>query len=165
MPRPNPEPTPRRWGRRSLTCSVIPQQRVLSERREIDAHTTGSNLAAQKGMSVRHLTAHGAETEQIGAIAAQALSEIHAWTDGDAILLVMRVDSESVSGRIDPPLTAIQRMVSASVHRRTGVTLRTAGTNVDAQRGLVVLAFERLRTRSDQEGAGHVPADPTLGAG
>jgi hypothetical protein len=128
-------------------------------------------------MSVRHLTAHGAETEQIGAIAAQALSEIHAalygeppratraWTDGDAILLVMRVDSESVSGRIDPPLTAIQRMVSASVHRRTGVTLRTAGTNVDAQRGLVVLAFERLRTRSDQEGAGHVPADPTLGAG
>lgn len=126
---------------------------------------------------MRHLTAHSAETEQIGAIAAQSLSDIHAalygeppqatraWTDGDAILLVMRVSPESVTDRSDPPLTAIQRMVSASVHRRTGVTLRTAGTNVDAQRGLVVLAFERLRSRSDQEGAGQVPAGPALGAG
>ena len=52
---------------------------------------------------MRHLKAHGAETRQIGAVAADALDEIHsaiygqapeasrAWTDGDAILLVVRL--------------------------------------------------------------------------
>lgn len=126
---------------------------------------------------MRHLTAHSEETEAIGAFAAQALADIHsalygvaptatrAWTDGDAILLVMRLPGESAARRSDPPLSAIQRMVSAAVYRRTGVTLRTAGTNVDAQRGLVVLAFERIRTFSDEDDAGSVPAGPALGAG
>jgi hypothetical protein len=128
-------------------------------------------------MSVRHLTAEGAETERIGAFAAQALADIHialygvepkatrAWTDGDAILLVMRLPPESPARRSDPPLTSIQRLVSAAVYRRTGVTLRTAGTNVDAQRGLVVLAFERIRSLSDEGDAGPIPAGPALGAG
>ena len=35
MSQPNPQPFPRIWGRRSLTCSVIPHQRVPPERREI----------------------------------------------------------------------------------------------------------------------------------
>lgn len=125
---------------------------------------------------MRHLTAQAAETERIGAFAAQALADIHsalygvapsatrAWTDGDAILLVMRLPPESPARREDPPLGTIQRMVGAAVFRRTGVSLRTAGTNVDAQRGLVVLAFERIREGSDED-AGPVPAGPALGAG
>src|SRR5580693_7462553 len=99
----NPPPFPRMWGRRSLTCSAIPHQRVSPERREIDAHESRRNLVAQRGSSVRHITAEGAETERIGAFAAQALADIHtalygvapkatrSWTDGDAILLVMRL--------------------------------------------------------------------------
>lgn len=127
---------------------------------------------------MRHITAEGAETERIGAFAAQALAEIHsalygvapkatrAWTDGDAILLVMRLPDESAARRSDPPLAAIQRLVGATVYRRTGVALRTAGTNVDAERGLVVLAFERIRAVSDQGDAGPIPAPgPALGAG
>ena len=128
-------------------------------------------------MTVRHLTAHAAETERIGAVAAQALADVHgalygqsptatrAWTDGDAILLVMRLPSDSPARRADPPLQAIQRMVGASVFRRTGVELRAAGTSVDSQRGLVVIAFERIRLRSDEDDAGPVPAGPVLGAG
>lgn len=108
---------------------------------------------------MRHLTAHTAETEQIGAVAADALTEIHtaiygqappatrAWTDGDAILLVMRLPEGHGDDSEELPLPAIQRMVSAAVYRRTGETLRTAGTNLDADRGLVVLAFERLKAR------------------
>jgi hypothetical protein len=123
------------------------------------------------------MTAEADETERIGEFAAQALADIHnalygiapkatrAWTDGDAILLVMRLPPESAARRSDPPLTAIQRLVSAAVFRRTGVTLRTAGTNVDAQRGLVVLAFERIRALSDEGDAGPIPAGPALGAG
>jgi hypothetical protein len=134
---------------------------------------------------VRHLTADGAETERIGTFAAQALADIHvalygvapqatrAWTDGDAILLVMRLPGDSAARRSDPPLSAIQRLVGATVYRRTGVSLRTAGTNVDAQRGLVVLAFERIRTAGDQrdarpipeDDAGPLPAGHDLGAG
>jgi len=126
---------------------------------------------------VRHITAEAAETERIGAVAAQALADVHsalyglapeatrAWTDGDAILLVMRLPPESAARRSDPPLPAIQRMVAAAVHRRTGVSLRAAGTNVDAQRGLVVLAFERLRQSSATDEAGPVPAGPAFGAG
>jgi len=123
------------------------------------------------------MTAEAAETERIGTFAAQALADVHsalyavapkatrAWTDGDAILLVMRLPAESAARRSDPPLSAIQRLVSAAVYRRTGVWLRTAGTNVDSQRGLVVLAFERIRALSDQGDAGPIPAGPALGAG
>jgi hypothetical protein len=126
---------------------------------------------------VRHITANSAETERIGAIAAQALTDVHgaiygqapaasrAWTDGDAILLVMRLPAEAADRGVEPPLTAIQRMVSAAVYRRTGESLRTAGTNVDTQRGLVVLAFERIRMRTSQDDLGRVPAGPVRGAG
>jgi hypothetical protein len=126
---------------------------------------------------VRHITAQGAETERIGDVAAQALADIYhalygvapdatrAWTDGDAILLVMRLPAESAARDSEPPLSAIQRLVGAAVFRRTGVALRTAGTNVDTQRGLVVLAFERIRAASDQGDAGSIPAGPALGAG
>jgi hypothetical protein len=88
-----------------------------------------------------------------------------AWTDEDAILLVMRLPAESAARRGDAPLGAIQRMVGAAVFRRTGVSLRTAGTNVDAQRGLVVLAFERIRASGDADDAGPIPAGPALEAG
>ena len=59
----------------------------------------------------------------------------------------------------------MQRMVSAAVYRRTGETLRTAGTNLDTQRGLAVLAFERVRARGAQEKLEPIPAGPVRGAG
>jgi hypothetical protein len=126
---------------------------------------------------VRHLKAEAAETESIGEFAAQALADIHislyghapeatrAWTDDDAILLVMRLGPDSPIRRGAPPLTSIQRLVGAAVYRRTGVSLRTGGTNVDAQRGLVVLAFERLRAANEADESDSIPAGPVLGAG
>ncbi len=127
---------------------------------------------------MRHLTAAAAETEQIGAVAAQALSDIHsalygqpprasrAWIEGDAILLVMRLPVDGAARRGDPPLGAIQKMVSATVQRRTGVSLRTAGSNADTDRGLGVLAFERLRAGTDAlEEDAELPAGPVLGSG
>jgi hypothetical protein len=125
---------------------------------------------------VKHITAGAAETERIGEIAAQALAEIHtaiygqppqatrAWIDGDAILLVMRTPPETAE-RGDPPLSSIQRMVTAAVERRTGETLRAASTSVEPGRGLVVLAFERIRVQSDQPDPGPLPAGPVRGAG
>jgi len=110
---------------------------------------------------VKHLRAHNAETSKIGAVAAQALDEIHsaiygqapeasrAWTDGDAILLVVRLPLAPDPAVASTPMAVIQRMVSAAVYRRTGVMLRTGGTNVDPGRGLAVLAFERTPAPED----------------
>ncbi len=126
---------------------------------------------------MRHITADTAETERIGEIAAQALTEIHsaiygqppqaarAWTDGDAILLVMRLSPETAAETAEPPLASIQRMVNAAVQRRTGESLRAASTSVDPERGLVVLAFERVRVPSDEPESGRLPAGPVRGAG
>ena len=124
---------------------------------------------------MRYLKAHGADTEQLGAVAADALDEIHcavygvapeatrAWTDGDAILVVMRMQARSVIGTT--PVTAIQRMVAAAVHRRTGVRLRTGGVNFDPERGLAVLAFERIEESVRHRSLSPVPAGPVSGAG
>jgi len=110
---------------------------------------------------VRRLRASHAETSQIGAVAADALDEIHsaiygqmpeasrAWTDGDAILLVVRLPAARDPAGESTPVSAIQRMVSAAVYRRTGVMLRTGGANVDVRRSLAVLAFERIETPQD----------------
>jgi hypothetical protein len=130
---------------------------------------------------VKHITAGAAETERIGEIAAQALADIHsaiygqppqatrAWTDGDAILVVMRLAPDAAAQRAEPALASMQRMVGAAVERRTGETLRAASTSVDPERGLVVLAFERVRAaREDQreeQDPGRLPAGPVRGAG
>lgn len=121
---------------------------------------------------MRHLKAHHAETGQIGAVAADALDEIHsaiygqapeasrAWTDGDAILLVVRLPASPEPAAAATPVTAIQRMVSAAVYRRTGVMLRTGGANVDLERGLAVLAFERIAAPADPEDYEPAPTGP-----
>ena len=102
---------------------------------------------------MRQLGAHDADTDVIGEVAVDALDEIHraiygeppsasrSWTDGDAILLVVRLSK----GCAPASVMAIQRMVGAAVYRRTSVTLRAGGVNVDPARGLAVLAFERSR--------------------
>lgn len=127
---------------------------------------------------MRHITAETAETERIGEIAAQALADIHtaiygqppqatrAWTDGDAILLVMRLAPEAAASGTEPPLASIQRMIRAAVLRRTGETLRAASTSTDPERGLVVLAFERVRARREEQPPGELPTSgPVRGAG
>ena len=124
---------------------------------------------------MRHLRADATDTSGIAAVAADALEEIHcavygrppeaarAWTEGDGILLVMRTpppgDGEA------PPVSAMQSMIAAAVLRRTGVTLRPGGVNVDARRGLAVLAFERVRAPDADGPADAVPAGPVRGAG
>ena len=127
---------------------------------------------------MRHITADAAETERIGEIAAQALSDIHtaiygqppaaarAWIDGDAILLVMRLAPEVTTLGGEPPLASMQRMVAAAVERRTGESLRAASTSVDPERGLVVLAFERVRAAVPEPQTDRAPAaGPVRGAG
>jgi hypothetical protein len=125
---------------------------------------------------MRHLNAQHAETQQIGVVAAHALDEIHsaiygqaheasrAWTDGDAILLVARLPAIPEPESSATPMTAIQRMVSAAVFRRTGVMLRTGGTNVDVERGLAVLAFERIAAPDDPEDYEPASAGPVADA-
>jgi hypothetical protein len=114
---------------------------------------------------VRHITAETAETERIGEIAAQALADIHSALYGYPILLVMRLTPETIAEGSEPPLASMQKMVGAAVQRRTGESLRAASTSVDAQRGLVVLAFERVRTRQHEQDPGRLPAGPVRGAG
>ena len=57
----------------------------------------------------------------------------------------MRLAPEVTTLGGEPPLGSMQRMVAAAVERRAGETLRAASTSVDPERGLVVLAFERVR--------------------
>ena len=123
---------------------------------------------------MRRLRASDAKTSQIAAVAADALDEIHsaiygqmpeasrAWTDGDAILLVVRLPATRDPAGESTPVTAIQRMVSAAVFRRTGVMLRTGGANVDSRRSLAVLAFERMETPEDPYPDEPVSAWPEL---
>ena len=124
---------------------------------------------------MKHLKAHGSDIRQIGAVAAGTLDAISAaifgeardgartLTDGDGILLIMRlpdgVDAES-------QLEAIQRMVATATHRRTGVMLRAGGIELERQRGLAVLAFERVpETSAAQPGDAQLPVGPVRGTG
>ena len=124
---------------------------------------------------MRHINAHGSDIRQIGAVAAGALDAINAAiygeaqgaaravTDGDGILLIVRIPDgvESAS-----QLEAIQRMVGAATHRRTGVALRAGGVELERARGLAVLAFERVPEPSGaQPGDAQVPVGPVRGAG
>ncbi len=124
---------------------------------------------------MRHIKAHGSDIRHIGAVAAGALDAINAavygeahgatraLTDGDAILLIVRLPDGA-----DAPsqLEAIQRMVATATHRRTGVMLRAGGIELERARGLAVLAFERVpETNSAQPGDAQVPVGPVRGAG
>jgi len=129
---------------------------------------------------VKHLKAHGSDIRHIGAVAADALDAINAaiygevpgtaraLTDGEGILLIVRIpDGVDASSQLD----AIQRMVAAATHRRTGVVLRAAGVELEQARGLAVLAFERVGEHSDaqpgdaQPGDAQLPVGPVRGAG
>ena len=122
---------------------------------------------------MKHLRAHEADTGQIGAVAALALEEIYcaiygrapettrAWTEGDAILLLMRIDAAQAT---PTPVDEMQRMVAVAVERRTGVALRVGGVNIDTDRGLAVLAFERVETPA-APAEGPIGAGPVHGAG
>ena len=93
---------------------------------------------------MRHLKAHGSDIRHIGAVAADALDAINAaiygeargaarvLTDGDGILLIVRLP-DGVNAVSE--LEAIQSMVAAATHRRTGVTLRPGGVELEQARG------------------------------
>jgi len=124
---------------------------------------------------VKHLKAHGSDIRHIGAVAAGALDAINtaifgeacgsarALTDGDGILLIVRIpDGVDAASQLE----AIQRMVSTATHRRTGVMLRAGGIELEQARGLAVLAFERVpETSAAQPGDAQLPVGPVRGAG
>jgi hypothetical protein len=140
-------------------------------------HQEEPSQAAANRESVKRFKAESTDTSGIGAVAADALDEIHsaiygrppeasrAWTDGDAILLVLRIAPQPDARAGAPPIGEMQRMVCAAVQRRTGVMLRAGGVNIEEGRGLAVLAFERLRATSGDEPAETIPAGPVRGAG
>jgi hypothetical protein len=124
---------------------------------------------------VRHLKAHGSDIRALGEVAADALDAItaaiygepsgaaRALTDGDGILLVLRIPQG-----VEAPsqLEAIQRMVGAATLRRTGVALRAGGVELERERGLAVLAFERVTEPSTaQPGETSLPVGPVRDAG
>ena len=140
-------------------------------------HQEEPSQAAANRESVKRLKAESTDTSGIGAVAADALDEIHnaiygrppeasrAWTDGDAILLVLRIAPQPDTHAGAVPIGEMQRMVCAAVQRRTGVMLRAGGANLEESRGLAVLAFERLRATSGGEPAETIPAGPVRGTG
>lgn len=124
---------------------------------------------------MKHLKAHGSDIRHIGAVAADALDALstaifgaaggsaRALTDGDGILLIMRLPDgvDSVS-----QLDEIQRMVCTATERRTGVVLRAGGIELERERGLAVLAFERVpETSAAQPGDAPLPVGPVRGTG
>jgi len=124
---------------------------------------------------VKHLKAHGSDIRHIGAVAADALDAINAaiygeaigaaraLTDGDGILLIVRLPD---GGDAASQLEAIQQMVAAATFRRTGVTLRSGGVELEPARGLAVLAFEREpQTSAAQPGDAQLPVGPVRGTG
>ena len=124
---------------------------------------------------MKHLKAHGSDIRQIGEVAAGALDAINAaifgevrggartLTDGDGILLIMRLP-DGVDAAFQ--LEAIQRMVGTATHRRTGVMLRAGGIELERERGLAVLAFERVpETSAAQPGDAQLPVGPVRGTG
>ena len=124
---------------------------------------------------MKHLKAHGSDIRQIGAVAAGALDAINAaiygqagggaraLTDGEGILLIVRLP-DAVDGLSQ--LEAIQRMVGTATHRRTGVMLRAGGIELERERGLAVLAFERVpETSAEEPGDAQLPVGPVRGTG
>ena len=123
---------------------------------------------------MRHLKAHGSDIRHIGAVAADALDAANraifgdatcaarALTDGDGILLVARIPDVPAQGELE----AIQSMVTAATHRRTGVELRAGGVERHPERGLAVLAFERVpEPAAEQPGDHELPVGPFRDAG
>jgi hypothetical protein len=124
---------------------------------------------------MRRLTAHGSDIRDLGEVAADALDAItaaiygetlgtaRALTDGEGILLVMRIpDGVDAASQLE----AIQRMVGAATLRRTGVALRAGGVELERGRGLAVLAFERVPEPSAaQPGDATLPVGPVRGTG
>jgi hypothetical protein len=110
-------------------------------------------------------------TQDLGAAAAAALPDLHAalygfapqetraWTDSSAILVVVRTDAcgVSVPGHSrTSALAELHHAVGDAVFLRSGEMLRARDRRIDAERGLMVLAFER--SSADDLAATRTPA-------
>jgi hypothetical protein len=72
---------------------------------------------------------------------------LHAVVEGDAILLVARSRAASTGPRgrsVAASLAQLQHAVVQDVYLRTGELLHPGGRSASRERGLLVLAFERL---------------------
>ena len=81
---------------------------------------------------------------------------LHAWIEGGAILLVARAAAatEPAAGRsLQASLAELQHATVHEVYLRTGELLHAGGRCANAERGLLVLAFERV-------GAAELVAEP-----
>jgi hypothetical protein len=91
----------------------------------------------------------------------------HARADGGAILVVARCSAarSPAPGRSQAAAVAhLQHQVSASVYLRTGEMLRPCGRSSDRDRGLLVLAFERVPADALDAWRGSGPREPLAGA-
>jgi hypothetical protein len=104
--------------------------------------------------------AESALTAGHAALDAGAPLASRAWADGAALLVVVR--GSRLRSR---QLAALQDSIADSVYLRTGEMLRPCGLSADAERDLVVLAFERIR--ADTLAARHGPGErePLAGSG
>ena len=74
---------------------------------------------------------------------------LHAWFDSGAILIVARARaaSKAAPGRsLTASLAELQHAVVSDVYLHTGELLHPGGRSANAERGLLVLAFERVQT-------------------
>jgi hypothetical protein len=118
----------------------------------------------------------------LGLIAARALEDVHAaiygrppqathgWTEDKAIVVVFRTawrpeGDPNTQTTASTPLESLQRLVIATVLRRTGETMLPLGWSSNEGRGLAVLAFEHARTRHPTLGLTHRGRETLLGAG
>lgn len=104
--------------------------------------------------------AESALTAGHAALDAGAPLASRAWADGAALLVVVR--GSRLRSR---QLAALQDSIADSVYLRTGEMLRPCGLSADAERDLVVLAFERIL--ADTLAARHGPGErePLAGSG
>jgi hypothetical protein len=141
------------------------------------------------GVGVRPSRIFRGGHEGLGLVTAHALDDVHAaiyghppqathaWTENEAILVVFRthcaVAAVSDDGDMETeaetvaiaPLASLQRMVIATVWRRTGETLLPLGQSANAPRGLAVLAFEHARKRGPMLTLSGRVREPVLGRG
>ncbi|MGD0198621.1 MAG: hypothetical protein ABSC56_12050 [Solirubrobacteraceae bacterium] len=95
-----------------------------------------------------------------------APAAMHAWIESGAILVVARAQA-ALEARADRSLAAslaeLQHAILADIYLRTGRLLRPGGRSANSERGLLVLAFERVPASALTAARGSAPRAPLAG--
>jgi len=82
---------------------------------------------------------------------------VRAWEDAGAVLLIARCQAarKPLGNRsLAASVARLQHDIAAAYYLRTGELLTPCGRSSDPRRGLLVLAFERVRPELLQAGSG-----------